>query len=109
MSKQHRPRTVDPSFSIVIPVFNEENYIGRCLKSIYNSNYEHSQFEVIVVDNGSHDRSHQIALGFEHTRVLQLAKGNVGAVRNHGAAHARGDVLFFIDADCLVDPNWLQS
>ncbi|WP_298447389.1 glycosyltransferase [uncultured Marinobacter sp.] len=96
-----------PFFSIVVPVYNEEKHIGSCLLSIFNSIYDGTQYEVIVVDNGSDDESLDIAKNSD-ARVFQLTTGNVGAVRNYGAKQARGKVLVFIDADCLLDRNWLN-
>jgi glycosyltransferase involved in cell wall biosynthesis len=96
-----------PYFSFVIPVYNEEEHIASCLTSIFNSNYDSDKYEVIVVDNGSEDRSLEIALTFKQARVFELPQGNVGAVRNFGTAQALGQILVFIDADCLVDSEWL--
>tara|TARA_R110000823_G_scaffold115674_2_gene238469 strand:+ start:6373 stop:7341 length:969 start_codon:yes stop_codon:yes gene_type:complete len=107
MSEQTKTDNASPYFSIVIPAFNEEDHIGSCLQSIFNSDYDSTQYEVIVVDNGSQDRSHEIALN-SRALVFQLLQGNVGAVRNYGAAQARGQILVFIDADCLIDNDWLN-
>ncbi|WP_187298739.1 glycosyltransferase [Marinobacter sp. F3R11] len=97
-----------PYFSIVIPAYNEEEHIGSCLRSIFESNYDSTGYEVIVVDNGSQDRTREIALNHPQVRFFELPEGNVGAVRNYGAARARGDILVFIDADCLLDKDWLN-
>tara|TARA_R110001583_G_scaffold191778_3_gene357528 strand:+ start:3830 stop:4801 length:972 start_codon:yes stop_codon:yes gene_type:complete len=108
MNKKHKTENALPYFSIVIPVYNEEEHIGSCLQSIFNSDYDNTQYEVIVVDNGSEDRSHQIAVSSGRARVFQLPEGNVGAVRNYGADQAHGEILIFIDADCLLDNEWLN-
>lgn len=108
MNEQSRTEDASPYFSIVIPVYNEEEHIGSCLQSIFDSDYDNSQYEVIVVDNGSQDRSQEIALSSGRALVFQLLEGNVGAVRNYGAAQARGQILVFIDADCLIDNDWLN-
>lgn len=97
-----------PYFSIVIPAYNEEEHIGSCLQSIFNADYDNTRYEVIVVDNGSQDRTYEISLNSRRARVFQLLEGNVGAVRNYGAAKARGEILVFIDADCLMDNEWLK-
>lgn len=105
-----QPETINtlPYFSFVIPAYNEEEHIGSCLQSIFNSNLDSTKYEVIVVENGSHDRTYNIAFSFERARVFKLPQGNVGAVRNYGAAQARGHILIFIDADCLIDGDWLN-
>ncbi|MBL1273789.1 MAG: glycosyltransferase [Oceanospirillales bacterium] len=95
-------------FSIVVPAYNEEEHIGSCLQSIFNSDYDSTQYEVIIVDNGSQDKTYEIAISSARARVFQLFEGNVGAVRNYGAAKARGQILIFVDADCLMDKDWLN-
>ncbi|MDO6442519.1 glycosyltransferase family 2 protein [Marinobacter sp. 2_MG-2023] len=108
MNEQTKTERSSPYFSIVIPAYNEEEHIGSCLQSIFNSDYDCAQYEVIVVDNGSQDRTYEIAINIGQARVFELTEGNVGAVRNYGAAKARGQILVFIDADCLMDRNWLS-
>ena len=108
MNVECNTKGASPYFSIVIPAYNEEEYIGSCLQSIFSLDYDTTQYEVIVVDNGSQDRSREIALSSGRARVFQLPEGNVGAVRNYGAEQARGEILIFIDADCLLDNDWLN-
>lgn len=92
--------------SFIIPCFNEGLHIKSCLNSIEQQQYPRSKFEIIVVDNGSTDNSPSIAREIAD-HVALLPGKNVGAVRNHGASLARGELLIFIDADCLVDDQWL--
>jgi glycosyltransferase involved in cell wall biosynthesis len=108
MSEQTKTDKASPYFSIVIPAYNEADHIKSCLQSIFNSDYESTRYEVIVVDNGSQDRTFEIALNLKNVRVFQLQEGHVGAVRNYGAAQALGRILIFIDADCLIDRDWLN-
>jgi len=95
-----------PFFSIIIPAYNEEKYLPLCLDSIHNLNYPKEKYEVIVVDNGSTDRTREIAANRGAT-VLQDRAANVSGLRNYGAREAKGDVLAFLDADCLVTNDWL--
>ena len=97
-----------PSVSIVIPVFNEERYIGECLSSVMNINYPSECLEVILVDNGSTDRTLEIAREYP-VRILVKEDVRVGAVRNYGVSHAAGDIIVFLDADCVVEPTWLSE
>lgn len=108
MNKRNVAVSSLPYFSIVIPAYNEEAHIGQCLTSIYQSDYDKSKYEVIVVDNGSKDRSYDIAVSLGRAKVLELPEANVGAVRNFGANQAQGEILIFIDADCLLDIDWLN-
>ena len=96
-----------PFVSIIIPVKNEEKHIGRCLQALQALNYPDDKYEVIVVDNGSTDTTVAIASAAPKVRVL-ISTGNIGAVRNLGAKHGRGEVLAFLDGDCLVPAEWLN-
>jgi glycosyltransferase involved in cell wall biosynthesis len=102
----------DPRISIIIPALNEEGVIRRCLDSLEKNDFPKSAFEVILVDNGSTDRTIDIARSFEHAlalKVLKLEKVHISALRNRGAAEARGRYLAFLDADCLAPASWLSS
>ncbi|MFC1658442.1 glycosyltransferase [Candidatus Omnitrophota bacterium] len=94
--------------SIIIPAFNEEKYIGSCLESITQLDYPRQLMEVIVVDNGSTDKTAAIAKSFD-CRLEVLPSVNVAALRNKGAGIAKGEVLFFLDADCIVSQNWVRE
>lgn len=94
-------------FSIVIPCFNEAEHIERCLSSITSQNFPRDQFEIIVVDNGSTDRSSEISRA-SADKVIERPGVKVGAVRNIGASEAKGENLVFIDADCTLDKDWLK-
>ncbi|MEW6442089.1 MAG: glycosyltransferase [bacterium] len=96
------------SVSIVIPCLNEQENLSRCLVSIGGLNYDGGAIEVIVVDNGSIDRSREIAEAWG-AKVLRKTGGTIGALRNHGARVARGEVLAFVDADCEVGRDWAAS
>lgn len=96
------------SVSIIIPAFNEEKYIGMCLESIKQLDYPLELIEVIVVDNGSTDTTIEIARS-SNCKVELLPLVNVSALRNRGASIAEGDVLAFLDADCIVKRNWIKN
>ncbi len=98
----------ETTFSIIIPAFNEERHIAACLKAIADLDYPRESINIWVVDNGSTDRTVEIAKGFR-VNVLRDSTKNVSGLRNFGAEHARGDVLAFVDADCLVARDWLKN
>lgn len=97
----------DVLISIIIPVYNGETTIGSCLKSVFDSDYD--DFEVIVVDDGSTDGSPAIARGFPCS-VIEM-KGNAGpsAARNRGAEASRGEILFFLDSDIIIEKDTVKE
>ncbi|HOX25962.1 MAG TPA: glycosyltransferase [Candidatus Krumholzibacteria bacterium] len=102
------PETNWPPVTIVIPAFNEERHLEACLSSLRDLDYPRDRLEIIVVDNGSTDRTGTIARG-GGARVLELPRGFVGAVRNLGAASASGEFVAFLDADCVPLSTWLRD
>jgi glycosyltransferase involved in cell wall biosynthesis len=99
------------SVSIIIPALNEEKMIERCLESLAQLDFPRDRFEVILVDNGSIDRTVAIAKSFEDRVKLTILKKTgvrISALRNLGAREARGSILAFLDADCLAPRDWLD-
>ena len=99
---------VPTSISIVIPTLNEEVFLPLCLESIVSLVYPRELIEVIVVDNGSTDRTREIAQSYG---IMVLCDGtkNVSGLRNLGASKATGKILAFVDADCIVSKDWLTK
>jgi glycosyltransferase involved in cell wall biosynthesis len=95
-------------FSIIIPAKNEQEHISQCISAISRLNYPKDEFEIIVVDNGSTDETVSI-LRKEGLNVYEKPDITLGELRNFGAAVARGEFLAFLDADCIVDPDWLSN
>lgn len=96
------------NYSIIIPAFNEEKLISLCLQSIKEIDYPKDKMEIIVVDNGSIDNTRKIAKSFG-AQILKDDIKNVSGLRNLGANISRGDILAFIDADCVVSKDWLKK
>jgi glycosyltransferase involved in cell wall biosynthesis len=97
-----------PFCSVVIPAFNEEQDIEASLSSLVNQSYPRDRYEIIVVDNGSSDRTPEIAAAHADL-TLNMPDGNVGAVRNFGIASASGAVIICTDADCVVNSDWIET
>src|SRR4030066_504599 len=91
-------------FSFIIPVLNEEKYIAKCIYSIKKQFGE--DFEIIVVDNGSKDKTVEIVNKMGVSLVYERKKG-ISNARNTGAKKAKGELLCFMDADGILSNNWL--
>lgn len=93
--------------SVIVPVHNDEKYLRKCLESIFNSDY--TDYEVVVVDDCSSDRSLDIAKNFP-CRIIDLRENNgVANARNKGAEAARGEILVFFDSDIVLEPDTLSK
>ncbi|MBI2958085.1 MAG: glycosyltransferase [Chloroflexi bacterium] len=94
--------------SIVIPVLNEEKFLGDCLKSVLEQDYA-GEYEVVVVDNGSTDRTVEIARKLGARVTFSETKRNVFLARREGAFQARGEIVVQADADTLYPKDWLAK
>lgn len=88
--------------SIIIPVFNSSKYLGRCLDSVLSA-LKGTEGEILAVDNGSHDDSLEILKKYEkkhsEIKVLECGTPGAGAVRNFAVTKAKGEYIWFVDAD----------
>lgn len=96
------------SVSIIIPAKNEQEILPLCLEAINNLDYPDDKVETIVIDNGSTDNTATIAERYG-AKVVSHPVGNIASARNAGAERANGEILAFVDADCLVDSEWLKN
>jgi len=99
-------QNLHPLLSIVIPVYNEEKNIDKCLSSLNEQSYK--KFEIIIVDDGSTDKTLEIVRKFKNVKILQQNHKGPGAARNLGAEKARGEILILIDADMTFDKDYLK-
>jgi len=101
-----------PALSIIVPVKNEEKVVGRLLKALLNLNYPSSEKEIIVVNDGSSDRTGEIcaqyASLYREIRVFSRAKSSTkAAALNFGFSHAQGEIVATFDADSVPEPGAL--
>ena len=99
-----------PKVSVIVPVYNVEDYLEQCVKSILSQTLE--DIEVLLVNDASTDGSLKVARSFEtdkRVRVLEKPHGGLGDTRNYGVARATGEYLAFIDSDDWVDPEMLET
>ena len=104
----HQIEKKKPIFSVIIPTKNEEAHIVRCLDSIKEAQFDSDGYEIIVVDNGSNDRTVSLSKRM-NVVVFEMPGLTVAGLRNYGAKHSHGKILAFIDADCEVGPNWFND
>jgi len=95
-----------PKFSIIIPVYNVEKYIKRCLDSVFNQTYK--DFEVIVVNDGCTDKSMDIVEKYDVT-IKKIKHSSVSEARNVGVKSAKGEYLMFLDSDDYWDKDLLKN
>ena len=94
-----------PMISVVIPAYNEEQWLPDCLNSLKKQDFQHG-FEIIVVDNDSFDGTSQVARKFG-ARVLHETKRGPASARQCGVEAAQGGIIAFLDADSTAPSNWL--
>ena len=101
---------VTPLLSVIVPVYNVERYLERCVKSICRQTY--SNLEIILVDDGSPDRCGEMCDEFakedSRIRVIHKANGGQASARNCGLDTATGALIGFVDADDYIDPEMYQ-
>lgn len=100
-----------PKFSIIVPIYNQEELLPHCLNSILIQ--KETDFEVLLVDDGSTDNSGRICDEYvahdSRIEVFHKENGGVSSARNIGIEHAQGDYLAFVDSDDFVSAEYLSS
>lgn len=95
------------AISFIIPILNGEKYVTSCLNSI--TCQMEPLDEIIIIDNGSTDKTLELVKVFNITELLISDKSTIAALRNLGAAQANGNVFAFIDIDCIICNNWRHA
>ena len=95
--------------TVIIPHLDQHEMLRRCLASLQAQRPPQQQVEIIVVDNGSRQMPTDLCASFPAVTLLLERTPGPGPARNRGAAHASGETLAFIDADCIAHPDWLYE
>ena len=99
-----------PLFSIIIPVYNVEKYLNKCVDSVLNQTF--TDFEVILVDDGSPDNCPAICDSYaekdKRVRVIHKQNGGLICARKSGLEAARGDYIGFVDSDDWIEENMYE-
>lgn len=102
---------MNPLISVIVPVYNVEKYLDRCVKSIINQTY--SNLEIILVDDGSSDNSPKICDEYAKTddriKVIHKENGGVCSARNIGLEHCKGEYVGFVDSDDWLAPTMYEN
>jgi glycosyltransferase involved in cell wall biosynthesis len=93
--------------SIIIPTYNEEENISKCIYSLENQSYKN--FEILVIDDGSKDNTKKIIKKYKRVKLIEGEHKGPGFSRNIGAKNAEGEILVFVDADMTFDKNYLKD
>lgn len=98
------------TISIIIPIYDVESYLRKCLDSIMEQSFPY--FELLLINDGSTDASAQICQEYvekdDRIRYFEKENGGVSSARNFGIKHSRGEYITFIDSDDWVEPNYLE-
>ena len=95
-----------PKFSIIVPVYNVEDYIKECLDSIKNQSFK--DYEVIVVNDGTKDKSMDIVKKYD-VKIIEQENQGLSVARNNGAKRARGEYILFVDSDDTIEKDLLKE
>lgn len=97
------------NFSVVVPALNEEKSVGKVIKTLRKQRVEKDSFEIIVVNNNSDDRTAEVARRAGADKVVFEKKMGTNLARQKGVSVSRGEIIAFIDADCIAPPEWLGN
>ena len=102
---------MSPKISVIVPVYNVEKYVARCLDSIVNQTFK--DIEIICVDDGSEDGSVTIVKEYasrdDRIQIIHQENGGLSSARNTGMNHARGKYISFVDSDDWIDPDFFEK
>jgi glycosyltransferase involved in cell wall biosynthesis len=100
--------TIWPSVSIIVPIFNGERTIAKCLAAIEQQDYL-GEWETIIVDNKSADGTRALLDCARFVRIVTCPRPGPAAARNDGLSASLFDLVAFTDADCIPESNWLRE
>jgi glycosyltransferase involved in cell wall biosynthesis len=101
----------NPFVSVIIPVFNDPTRLKICLEALEKQTYRKSQYEIIVVDNGSDAKANitSVVTQFSHAFYADESTPGSYAARNKGISLAKGEIIAFTDADCIPAFDWIEK
>lgn len=101
---------IKPLISVIVPVYNTQDYLARCIESIREQTY--TNLEIVLVDDGSSDKSSDIcdnyALIDSRIKVIHKTNGGISDARNHGLDAVKGEYVVFLDSDDFIHPKFIK-
>jgi len=104
-----RRREVVPTVSVVVPVRNAPQRIAACVEALLGQTYAGDRPQIVVVDNDSDDETPEVVDSYPVTRVTEASAHSPYSARNRGISVATGEIIAFIDANCVPAENWLKN
>ncbi|MCI7678044.1 MAG: glycosyltransferase [Streptococcus orisratti] len=102
---------MDELITVIVPIYNIENFIGNCIESIIRQSYEN--IEILLINDGSKDNSQKICETYvakdSRVKLLNKENGGLSDARNYGLDYASGEYIVFIDGDDTIDPNYIEK
>ena len=98
-----------PELSIIIPTHNSASTIDRCINSLNAQSYHREKYEIIIVDDGSKDKTIELAKKAGIDKIIETEPCFQGKARNIGVKNSKGDFVAFIDSDCLAKEGWIKA
>src|SRR3990170_3006911 len=97
-----------PKISVIVPVYNDAQRIGKCIESLLQQTYPHEKYEVIIIDNGSTDETREVIKKYPVKLLIEDKIQSSYAARNKGIKNAKGEVIAFTDSDCIPGNDWIE-
>lgn len=99
---------MNPEISVVIATYNGREHISYCLDALLGQQTSHT-YEIVVVDDGSMDHVAEVVRTYDNVRFVRQDNAGPAAARNRGVHEAKGEIILFIDDDCVASPDWIEK
>jgi len=99
----------EPFVSIIVAVYNRADQIKPCIESLLGLDYPKSKYEIIIVDDASEDDTPEVVAGYDVRLVRMEENSGQSAARNVGVGLAKGEIVAFVDSDCIAEADWLRE
>lgn len=98
-----------PFVSVIVPVYNDAQRIGKCIESLLNQTYPREKYEILIIDNGSTDETRDVVKKYPVTLLIEDKIQSSYGARNKGIKNAQGEVIAFTDSDCIPADEWIKN